>query len=221
MTSIIRLLLCFIILQTSMDSLSQGLKNSHHDFSGASWSGNEYCKPCHTPHNANMEVPGSPLWNHQVTEAIFQLYSSPTLNSIPGQPMGNSKLCLSCHDGTVAIDNHSGFTGGTYYVTFGNLTTNLSDDHPISFAYNDALASNDPGLYDPTSASSGLGGTIEEDLLQNGNLECTSCHDPHISRNTQGCVGCHQVINGNMVTISLSLRIPLEGSTLCLTCHNK
>jgi hypothetical protein len=178
MTASIRLLICLLILQISLVSHGQGLKNSHHDFSGALWSGNEYCKPCHTPHNANMEVPGSPLWNHQVTDASFQLYSSPTLNSVPGQPMGNSKLCLSCHDGTVAIDNHSGFTGGTYYVTFGNLSTNLSDDHPISFAYNAALASNDAGLYNPASASSGLGGTIEEDLLQEGNLECTSCHDP-------------------------------------------
>lgn len=221
MTAPLRLLLCFLLLQISLASFGQGLKNSHHDFSGAEWSGGEYCKPCHTPHNANMEVAGSPLWNHEVTHADFQLYTSSTLNSEPNPPTGHSKLCLSCHDGTVAIDNHSGFTGGTYYVTFGNLTTDLSDDHPISFAYNATLASNDAGLYDPSTTLSGLGGTIEEDLLQDGNLECTSCHDAHISRNTEGCVGCHQVINGNMVTISLSLKIPLEGSTLCLTCHNK
>lgn len=172
---------------------SQGLKLSHHDFSGASWSGNEYCKPCHTPHNANMEVPNSPLWNHEATTAIFLMYTSPTINGISGQPTGKTKLCLSCHDGTVAIENHSGNTNGTSFVNASNLTSNLTDDHPISFVYNTALATMDDELYDPSSALSGLGGTIEQDLLENKRMECTSCHDVHISRNTQGCTGCHQM----------------------------
>ncbi|NOX85826.1 MAG: cytochrome C [Chlorobi bacterium] len=200
-------------------SFGQGLLNSHHDFTGASWSGGEACRPCHTPHNANMEVNDSPLWNHEVTSATFQVYTSNTLDATPGQPNGFSKLCLSCHDGTVAIENHGGFTGGTWYVTWGNITPDLRDDHPISFEYSSALAATDGGLYDPATTPSGLGGTIAEDLLQSGYLQCTSCHDPHISRNTQGCSGCHNVATGQ--TISLSLRISNAGSALCLTCHNK
>ncbi len=198
---------------------SQGLLHSHHDFTGTSWSGGEACSPCHTPHNANMLVPDSPLWNHEVTTASYQVYSSPTLNSNPGQPTGFSKLCLSCHDGTVAIENHGSYTGGTQYVTWGNVTTDLRDDHPISFEYNTALATVDGGLHDPASTPSGLGGTIAEDLLQSGYLQCTSCHDPHISRNTQGCIGCHNMATG--VTTDLSLRISNTGSALCLTCHDK
>jgi len=198
------------------------IRNSHHDFSNASWSGNEICKVCHTPHNANMDVPDSPLWNHQTTTATYNLYSSATLNAIPGQPDGKSKLCLSCHDGTVAIDNHSGFTGGTHFTSWGNVSTDLRDDHPISFTYDATLATTDGNLYDPSTTMSGLGGTIEQDLLENGKLQCTSCHDVHVSRNTQGCIGCHNIHGGvGMITKTLSLRIPNDGSGLCLTCHKK
>lgn len=200
---------------------AQGLRNSHHDFVNASWSGGEYCKPCHTPHNANQDVPDSPLWNHQVTVASFQVYSSPTMNSFPGQPTGDSKLCLSCHDGTVAIENHGGYTGGTTYATFGNLSTDLQNDHPISFTYNTALANTDHGLHDPSTTLSGLGGTIAEDLLQNGILQCTSCHDVHLGRNLNGCSSCHTVGPGGMITNSVSLWKSNAGSSLCLTCHNK
>ena len=30
-------------------------------------------------------------------------YSSSSLQAKPGQPTGTSKLCLSCHDGTIAL----------------------------------------------------------------------------------------------------------------------
>ncbi|NOY37457.1 MAG: cytochrome C [Chlorobi bacterium] len=210
---------CFIWVfpLTTLDA--QGLRNSHHDFSGAAWSGNEFCKPCHTPHNAAPASLASPLWNHQLTTATFTLYSSATLDAVPQQPGGKSKLCLSCHDGTVAYDNHSGITSGTRYVTFGNITTDLKDDHPISFRYDAALATQDGHLYDPSTKMSGLGGTIEEDLLENGYMECTSCHDVHLSRNTQGCIGCHDIHGSGTYTETLSLWITNFNSTLCLTCH--
>jgi hypothetical protein len=159
-----------------------------------------------------------------LTTSSFTLYSSATLNAFPGQPDGKSKLCLSCHDGTVAVENHSGNTNGTWFVTFGNVGIDLTDDHPISFTYDAALAQADGQLYDPTTTLSGLGGTIEEDLLDNGKMECTSCHDVHISRNTQGCLGCHFVqVPGYPVatTKTLSLWKSNDGSAFCLTCHQK
>lgn len=201
-------------------NLYSGLELSHHDFSGASWSNGEMCLPCHTPHNANMEVANSTLWNHQVTSAIYQLYTSSTLNAFPGQPGGKSKLCLSCHDGTVAIDNHSGIITGTRFIGPGRVGPDLRMHHPISFEYNSSLATADGELFDPSTTLSGLGSTIEDDLLENGQLQCTSCHDVHITRNTQGCAGCHDV-HGNLYLQSLSLRISNDGSAFCLTCHNK
>lgn len=209
--------LLLFVIETSGD-----IKDSHHDFSVVSWSGGRVCVVCHTPHNANTDVPGSPLWNHQLTSATFQLYHSSTLDAFPGQPTGKSKLCLSCHDGTVAMDSYGGNTSGTRFTSFGNFGTDLRHNHPISFTYNTALANADGELHDPSVRLTGLGGTIEEDLLDNGSLECTSCHDVHVSRNTQGCVGCHNVhAPGGVETKTLSLRISNDGSAFCLTCHNK
>lgn len=199
----------------------QGIKNTHHDFHGAAWSGNnEYCLPCHTPHNANETVPNSPLWNHQVTSSAFSVYAASSLDAVVGQPSGDSKLCLSCHDGTIAVDNHSGITTGTRFITNrANLGSVLTNDHPVSFEYNTALTLVDNELHDPVTTMSGLGGTIEQDLLREGRLECTSCHDPHISRNTAGCSSCHSI--HPMRTETVSLWKSNAGSALCLTCHKK
>lgn len=213
--------MCLLLYGGVNNISAQGLKNTHHDFHGQAWSGNgEYCLPCHTPHNANQEVPNSPLWNHQVTSTVFSIYASTSLDAAVGQPSGDSKLCLSCHDGTIAVDNHSGITTGTRFITnSANLGSALTNDHPVSFDYNSALASVDNEIYDPSTAMSGLGGTIEQDLLRNGRLECTSCHDPHISRNTGGCNNCHSI--HPMRTETVSIWKSNAGSALCLTCHKK
>jgi hypothetical protein len=213
---------CLLILLLTSNIQSQGLRNSHHDFHGAAWSGNEYCKPCHTPHNANTTVPNSPLWNHELSNATYNVYSSSTLTSVPGQPTGTSKLCLSCHDGTIAIDNFGGITGGTHFVNWGNLTSDLSDDHPVSILYTTSVAQLNGHLHDPSTTPSGLGGTIAEDLLDNGMLECTSCHDVHLKRNLNGCSSCHFIHNppGSRIR-SVSLWKSNNGSAFCLTCHDR
>ncbi len=215
-----RLTISLIVCIFFQIHLYGGIKDSHHDFSGSSWSNGEVCRPCHTPHHADLEVPNSPLWNHEVTQATYQLYSSSSLDAFPGQPGSTSKLCLSCHDGTVAIENHGGSTDGTRFIDWGGLGTDLRDDHPISIIYDDALATLDGGLYIPSITPSGLGGTISEDLLVENRVECSSCHDVHLARNTQGCSGCHDM-HSDAPTKSLSLRLDNTGSAFCLTCHAK
>lgn len=85
-----------------------------------------------------------------------------------------------------------------------NLGVDLSDDHPVSFVYDETLVAKDKGLYSPSVKDSGLGGTISEDLLVNNKMQCTSCHDVH---NENGYPGLLIMDNTN--------------SELCLTCHNK
>jgi predicted CXXCH cytochrome family protein len=167
--------------------------------------GGQICIVCHTPHNADTTVAEAPLWNHETTGATFTLYDSPTFDGATtiGQPGGASKLCLSCHDGTVAIDSFGGRNGNIFMTGGEVLGTDLSGDHPISFTYDSALATTDPGLYDPATQNSGLGGTIDADMLFAGSMQCASCHDVHDNSN------------------SPFLRLSNAGSAMCLTCHNK
>ena len=196
----------FLLLAFAGMAYGQSIVGSDHDFSGENWNNTgEICIVCHTPHHADVTVTDAPLWNHDVTQATFTLYSSSTLDATLGQPDGHSKLCLSCHDGTVALDNFGGQHNGTNFISGGELIgTDLSDDHPVSFVYDATLASNDGGLYDPTTQPSGLGGTIDQDLLFNSKLQCSSCHDVH---------------NGS--GLANFLRKDNSGSAFCLTCHAK
>ena len=61
----------------------------------------EVCIFCHTPHNA---TPVSPLWNRNLPTSRLHAFTPATRShAVPGQPTGSSKLCLSCHDGTIAL----------------------------------------------------------------------------------------------------------------------
>jgi len=179
------------------------IAGSEHDFSDAtSFGDGEICKACHTPHKADTTVTVAPLWNHEVTGSTFTLYTSGTLNASMGQPDGVSKLCLSCHDGTTALDSFGGATGSVMMTGDAKLGTDLANDHPISFTYDAALVTADGGL-NATTANSGLGGTIGDDMLKSGKVQCSSCHDAHDNTNAPFLVKAN------------------TASALCLTCHNK
>ena len=180
-----------------------GITGTAHDLSTAGWGITEVCIACHTPHNA-QSTQLIPLWNHTATTTVFGLYTSNTLQAVPGQPAGISKACLSCHDGTVALDSFGNATG-THLMTAGAhlIGTDLSDDHPVSFTYDAALVTLDGGvgLVSPTSTSFvDVARTVP---LFAGKMECASCHNVHDN------------------TIDKFLRKSNTGSALCLTCHIK
>jgi predicted CXXCH cytochrome family protein len=186
-------------------AFAQNISGSKHDFSLTTFSDSQLCIVCHAPHGNTIGVSGAPLWNHELTVQTFTLYNSPTFGGIAdiSQPAGASKLCLSCHDGTVAVDNFGGATGGTTFVTGGKLVGDggtLEGDHPISFTW---VA--DSGLVDPTVAASGITGgtTVDADMLFASKVECASCHN------------VHDDTNGKFL-----LKVN-DGSALCLTCHIK
>lgn len=207
------------------NSTVAGIQGSKHDFSSSGWSTNQYgtnatakveiCRPCHVPHKAQATT--IPLWNHaNSTNASYTLYSSATFNASNSiaQPAGVSKACLSCHDGSTALDSFGGGTGSSFIpasarVGYGG---DLTKDHPIGFEYTVALATADGELYNPTTQNSGLGAQIDDDMLfDNGSgsktkLECGSCHDVH---NTKSAANSKLLLIAN------------NSSALCLTCHNK
>ncbi len=131
------------------------------------------CVFCHTPHNA---LPATPLWNKKIEAINYNLYSSTTMAARPSQPDGPSRLCLSCHDGTIALgavlrpaEGISMTTGGGIPASRRSyLGTSLSDDHPVSFSYYDSLPN--PEL--SPSPPQGL-------LFYGSSLHCSTCHDAH------------------------------------------
>ncbi len=180
----------------SIDATAE-ITGSDHDFTTEVWT-DQICIVCHTPHNADTTITDSPLWNHGVTVSTFTPYDSATLDATVAQPGGTSKLCLSCHDGTIAIDTFGGNTGGDMMTGDANFGTDLSDDHPIGFAFDAALVTADGELNDPTATGLPLFGTGGDQM------ECSTCHDVH---NSDG--------------FSSMLRLDNVGSALCLKCHAK
>ncbi len=187
--------------------------NSKHDFRATSTatirstSEMDPCVFCHTPHNA---TPGPELWNHTMSTTTFPTYSSSTMMSTVGeiQDSDTSKLCLSCHDGTIALAStvNSGeieFVQGPGYKLPNTSTSNLagsagqgfSDDHPFAFA---------PNMMNPQMQAPPVGDAVR---LDGGKVQCGSCHDPHKEDidNTQGKF---------LVKVN-------QASALCVTCHNK
>lgn len=183
--------------------LSAGVFNSKHNLSVSgpgevkAVSESEVCIFCHTPHNA---MPDTPLWNHEVSSATYVNYYSDTLMAYPpgaAPPIdGFSKLCLSCHDGTVALGATIGSPRGIIQMLSvsgiveggklspgadGYLGTDLSGGHPISFVFDATLASVRNAEPDIMHLNWPI---VDLDVklypTQDGyGVQCTSCHDPH------------------------------------------
>ncbi|NPA16106.1 MAG: cytochrome c3 family protein [Aquificae bacterium] len=101
------------------------------------------------------------------------------------------------------------FAIGKNYST--RATYDLSDDHPVGLEYipgRAGLASKDKRIdtlgWIVSGDIDGNGYPSIGDLLRNGKVECTSCHNPHVNG-----VRFLRVDGGN------------SGSQLCLTCHEK
>jgi hypothetical protein len=168
---------------------------------------NEICVFCHTPHAAQKTLSPTPLWNRKLSTAKYTTYSSSSIDATDiSDPNGISKLCLSCHDGTLAIGAVNVLNGkansspiamtGTgaagvmpdgYGASTGftrNLGIDLSNDHPISFTFDTTLANADGELRDPgvvTHIGNRISGQAPPLVpLENNQVQCNSCHDPHI-----------------------------------------
>ena len=169
------------------------LKGSVHDFSSKGWSGGDICSVCHVPHSAQSDIGSAPVWNHDISTTVYALYNSQTLSQNPEQPGYDnvSRLCLSCHDGTIALDSFGGNSGQNYIPERASLGTDLSNDHPIAIRW----------------AGQGFGGGQpgEGVKLFGGKVECPSCHDVH----------------NNAVADDKLLRVSRQGSQLCFKCHAK
>ncbi len=160
------------------------------------------CIFCHAPHNVIPNV--TPLWDHTLSTDTYTTYTSSTYGSGLQTPAGgSSRLCLSCHDGTVAVGltvvKGQIATGGAMSSrdVFG---TDLSGGHPVSMTPVDdgplvtSLFASPPSTTDPAVK------------LVSGKVECTTCHDPHVPNNDPAMPMFLVRSNAN--------------GALCLACHD-
>lgn len=203
----------------------------------------QICIYCHSPHGSIQSIP---LWNRtNPTASSFTLYSGVNMASVSFKSGftsdSTSLFCMSCHDGGTSMsavhnagplvrNSGLGMSGSAglalYGATIGgsvghsgNLSSDLSTTHPVNFPVD--LTNKQGDLWvaaaNPTTMGGGIatGATISTFPLfktkpagnatrtTDSSLECGSCHAVHDS------------------AISPFLRLTMEGSKLCLGCHNK
>ena len=215
------------------------------------------CIFCHAPHHAykltgivqgtgpesvSADYTYLPLWNHdQTVQAFTPYYNGPDAPIDPAmkasQAYANvmtigaaSLLCLSCHDGTVAVnqfgsspqDSRSISTGAAFMAPQYRIGADgyLANHHPIGFDYtlvaavdleiipaDAAFFDHDiDSIYGPVAGQINAAGSIPvNNFLFNNKMECATCHAVHNTGNT-----------GEKL-----LYVSDQNSNLCLSCHLK
>ncbi len=162
------------------------------------------CQYCHAPHSG---IGKGPLWAQTYSTQTYTVYRSTTdaTQTMEQPPIGApSSLCLSCHDGTVA-------PGQT--VPYGKiqmqgkmsasdiLGTSLQNSHPFSFN----KIKDQADLVASLISKGQTQDPLQKVTLINGNVECESCHNPHVQ-------------NGDPVSLNFLVRNS-AGGAMCLSCH--
>lgn len=215
--------ICATTLLFAQDNGKQYILDSSHNLSVSgpgpvkASTETQVCIFCHTPHSAS---PAAGLWNHVGSAVTYQVYSSTTMNAPTGVPTQASKLCLSCHDGTIGLGQTVGNGNINVADTSGTLLdpdtsfsstaspnlggasgSELLNDHPFSFA------PIQDGLLVAGVTNSPPNPSVPEVQLRNGAIECISCHEPH--RQDLDAITRKFLVGSNV------------GGRLCLACHQQ
>jgi len=242
-------------------ALAQNITTSKHNL-GTGGSGtvklaagtDEICVFCHTPHGGQIGT--APLWNKNLASTTYTLYGatggeSATLDGTILAVGSVSQACLSCHDGTQAMDNMVNAPGSGGYNAGGarpagytwtgagvdglmpagvtNLGSDLRNDHPIGAPYcggglTDAAGTcADPDFKAISRAT--INGLVQFWVDTTGGTAGTrEKADMILYRRTGGTgpyVECGSCHDPHNSTNGTFLRVANAGSALCLSCHTK
>ena len=162
------------------------------------------CSYCHAPHSGLNRG----LWNQKLTKQTYTIYKSTTEVNKGQQPTlgSDSNQCLSCHDGTVAVGETVAYgqvNMSGHMDTWDVFTSNMQSSHPFSLT---TKLKDKVDLVASLVASGKTGDTTGAVKLINGNVECTSCHDPHVQAK-------------DLVSLNFLAKDSSSGQ-MCLACHD-
>jgi len=174
-----------LVLMAVMVSLpaegSHQLMNSPHNFTDGKGADSWYvlentCEPCHTP-STYSDSAQTQQWEPEQNGSSLPVYNSDPFDTESGQPDGFSKLCMSCHDDSVAETM---------------VMEQTSGGHPVGVGYDSRTVFRAEGeLADPS---------IIDLPLYEGKIECPTCHDAHSNTEkllriendgSRMCLRCH------------------------------
>jgi predicted CXXCH cytochrome family protein len=229
-----------VMLLPSTGQAAIGIVGSAHDFyvNTNAWingttpwltgSRTNVCGECHIIHTA-PDPKNGPLWIHTPSSQTYKTYDQAGSDTFDALGLtvtlgSSSKACLSCHDGTVAINDQTTLIGGGLSTTTNKIVggtpvfatdviipvnnNDLTHMHPIGVSYTAAAAALPSGELKATTTSfPGTSLTVGTQLKGvNKTIECSSCHDIHRTRGNAPNSGIYTVASGQ---------------NLCLGCHNK
>jgi predicted CXXCH cytochrome family protein len=162
------------------------------------------------------------LWNHVLSVSSFSWSDATATTGATTLPpnikdwSGSSKNCLSCHDGTVEIGktyNPASTWDASKIAGSAKVGPDLKGTHPVAVPYpNGGVKNTYNGATtgDLVTLADFVGTPSKVKLFRdpagganNYGMECASCHDPHSA------------------TYPSFLRDAVDGSAICLDCHNK
>lgn len=198
--------LAIVMIAATAHAQKSAMAGKGHDCRVAGDTG-DLCSACHTPHGANATFQAL-LWNRALpVSTTFTVYDATVNPDFKGGAVNLaggtqiSLLCLSCHDGTTALNtvlNPAPATNLRTSTTTGasTLSKDLRNDHPVAFSYDTAATAAGAKLIaNPDITKVKLFGAAGS-----RRVECGSCHDAH-------------------GTAAGFLRVPNTNSQLCLACH--
>lgn len=202
-------------------NLTRPASNPNSEMRGRIRDYGEVCVYCHSSHGGPnwLAGPRAPLFNRPRPNSSYRMPEHDAMRMLQDPtPSDRSRLCLSCHDGSIGLDRvinrpntylgpapadhpidecedcHSGGSpaGGIDWEGVW-FRPDMRKQHPVSVQYDPTRR---PGQFRP-GTSTDVGGLP----LFNGKVECPTCHEPHSQQNRY------------------FLRRSNLGNSLCLVCH--
>lgn len=232
-----------------------GIRNTKHNLSASGTAGNnktnqgEICVFCHTPHGSATTA-AAPLWNKKLADPTsYTLYTSTTLDGTVDLTNSVSLACLTCHDGTQAMDTVLNDTGSGGYNSTGarmtvsgatvtwsgtrvdtatgklsagiaNLGTDLANDHPVGIQY----AKSSEGTLDADFRTASKHATKAQWWVDTEGVGTANVRDKTdmilYTKADKPYVECASCHDPHVENATF-LRIANTESKVCLTCHNK